>query len=419
MKANAGTFCYTPSAKMDMWAGTDAEMVSPSAVESENLEVNCVAIWQDSNTPPLLFLTIDALYPGELIRETVEKAASGVPTENIIVGASHTHQAPVADSTKPALGKLDKDFSHKLQSRIASLVSEVLIFNKAVEVEMFAGESQAHHSINRRRKMKLAFVARLLNKESIQMAPNRNGIVDETVSVLSLRRDDGSELAKIWNYACHPVAHPTPTRYSSHYAGEVRSRLRALSKQPDLPILFFQGFSGNTRPNSSVGISKSWKGLLFYLIDGNTFRNITSNGYSKWTESLSTIVQNTELRNITNSKKVTAKRLLVNGENFAKGHEFSVSFAKLDIGLHFSAIAVSAEVVAEYAELIRTANNSEIIFCIGCADNTFGYIPTKKMMIEGGYESGGYCKAFNLTNLNPDIEKNTLSALTEVGLELE
>jgi hypothetical protein len=114
------------------------------------------------------------------------------------------------------------------------------------------------------------------------MAPNPNGVVDETVAVISLRRKDDSEVAKIWNYACHPVSHPTPDIYSSHFIGKVRSYQREQCGNIGLPIIFFQGFSGAARPSASVGASLNLKSLLLRLFDGPTFRQMPKIRYENW-----------------------------------------------------------------------------------------------------------------------------------------
>jgi neutral ceramidase len=415
MFGKAERFDFTPKIKMDMFAGTKAEKVDLSHSDREGLEVNVLALWETQYSLPLLFVAVDALYPGDEIRKAVETAAIGVPKQNIIVGASHTHQAPVTDQSKEKLGKLNNLLLDELCLGISRAVSKVLNFDEASSVVISEGTSIANHSVNRRRTIRFPGLARLLNIDKIQMAPNFNGTVDETVSVLSITNLQGTELARIWNYACHPVSHPNPERFSSHFVGLIRSQIRQMSEFPDLPILFFQGFSGNTRPTSSVGFEWKFKKLLFRIFDGATFRKIPSSKYMKWVQTLGDVVTGVQLSKFDPSRNISAKRISIAGENFAFGKPFHVSFGRISLGKRVVFYSISAEVVSEYAEFVRKLDVSKTVFCVGCADDTFGYIPTSAMLQEGGYEAGGYCNSFGLTALNPKVEENTLNGFLLLG----
>jgi hypothetical protein len=107
-------------------------------------------------------------------------------------------------------------------------------------------------------------------------------------------------------------------------------------------------------------------------------------------------------------------RIGVSGEEFAYGKSFSVTFSGVHYQNSIALISASAEVVSEYSQYIRAKSAARVVFCIGCADDTFGYIPTSTMISQGGYEAGGYCKTFSLLSLNPQIELNTKNALERV-----
>ena len=118
------------------------------AVDSEP-ELNAVALWFDS-APPLILISVDALYPGSRLRSFVEKSAPNVPAANIVLGASHTHAAPMLDATKPILGAPDEEHMRHVECRVRGLMQQLLYTNNRTEAQIFAASGRADHSVNRR-----------------------------------------------------------------------------------------------------------------------------------------------------------------------------------------------------------------------------------------------------------------------------
>src|SRR5207247_4126446 len=56
----------------------------------------------------------------------------------------------------------------------------------------------------------------------------------------------GKDVAACWSYACHPVGFPVLNDLSAEYPGLVRHMIRASCG--DIPVVFWQGFSGNIAP---------------------------------------------------------------------------------------------------------------------------------------------------------------------------
>ena len=90
---------------------------------------------------------------------------------------------------------------------------------------------------------------------------------------------------------------------------------------------------------------------------------------------------------------------------------------KGNTSIHFQAIAlskthvilgVSAEVVSKYALELQKMYPNKTIILVGCVGTVFGYWPTKKMIIEGGYEVNGFKKGFSFKGeFNEDAIENT------------
>lgn len=384
----------------ERWEGTES-----------NLEASALALWGPEDEFPLLFVTLDLLYPGRTIRAAVERAAAPLPSDRIIVAASHTHRGPMTDDTKPRLGKVDADYLEQLTDQLEVLVRKV-ISGRRKRITITVGDADAHHSINRRWRKRLV-VARKPRINEVVNAPNPGGLTDERVTVVTFREQQGAPLAVLWNYACHPVGGPARNAVSAHFPGEVRNRLRSTWGIAELPVLYLQGFSGNTRPNATARVH-SLQRRLRQVVSGRLFEDMTRDAYGIWTQGLSNVV----LRAIESARElepavVTASRTIVPGEELAysKSPLDGVSFARVDLGSELTILAVSGELVAEYTKLLRPILDAQRIMFVGCTDQVIGYLPTVQIQGEGGYESGGFCESFDLDGLTPKVESTVVKAV--------
>jgi len=210
----------------------------------------------------MVIISLDLLYPGRILRSALESALPELRPDQIFLAATHTHQAPMTDDTKALLGAPDDKYMDML---VLGLSRELrrLLFSEETQIGVFstAGVS-AKHSINRRFRRRVTLARRSpshwrgppvrLVFNSYLMAPNPHGVTDELITVLISRSPAGRAQFVIWNYACHPVGFPDKDKVAADYPHYVRDILRTTLGVADLPVLFLQGFSGNTRPSASV-----------------------------------------------------------------------------------------------------------------------------------------------------------------------
>lgn len=411
LRANALRVSITPTVALDQGSGASASDIDVSGTVDEPLEVTFLALWADGDDDPVIIVSLDTLYPGPEVRAAIEGAAE-LPTSRVLVAASHTHRAPMTDPHKPLLGHTDPEYMARLTEAIQSGVRSVLDRSSATPVYVDVAEGRASHSINRRRNVRL-HIGRRVRTNVMTLAPNPSGAVDETVLLATLTTPEGVALAHIWNYACHPVAHPAPGVYSSHYVDHVRRRLRAEQNDHDLPVVFLQGFSGNTRPRASVG-HRGVRQLVRRILSGPQFRAaMKPRRYSAWADSLADVVLGLRSRQSRlDIDEIITSRLRRPGSEFAQGAA-DLSFHALRLSPEFVIVGVSAEVVAEYAPWTRALTGARYTMCVGCIDDVFGYVPTKEMIREGGYEAGEFCEAFSLVSLSPDIDEKTRSGIEQ------
>lgn len=384
-------------------------------------EINLVALWHAASTAdgagqPVVLVSIDALYPGAEIRAALEAALPGVPPENIVLGATHTHQAPMTDYTKPKLGTPAPEHMRLITHSLAAAAERLLAPENRRPASLEATKGKGRFGVNRRylRRIYWGMPPRF---NVLRVAPHRTGPRDDTITVLRVVSSEGEPLALLWNYACHPVDFKRPRVLSTHFPGVVRDSLRAEMGE-QLPVLFFQGFSGDIRPRPTAEplIPRGTAYQIYCRVRyGPRFVPMGEDAYRKWAERISARVRS--LAGKTRPIPVdgfAGSRTEVARERFVSPDGAPVAFQALTIGSDFGLVAVGGELVTAYAAQTRSGLRRRYTFCIGCADDVFGYAPTRKMLGQGGYEDTRHLPSFDLEGLNPDIERNMRDGIATV-----
>lgn len=157
----------------------------------------------------------------------------GLPADHVVVHATHTHGGPA--SMRGRLGRrVDEAWLARVVQACAESVAEASAYRQPVRLVAGYGERPG---IARNRR-------------------HANGPVDDELPVVLLHRTDGSLLAGVVSYACHPVVLGADnTRFTADYPGVVR---RVMTERlGGAPVLFVTGCAGdaNTRHTAAASIS--------------------------------------------------------------------------------------------------------------------------------------------------------------------
>jgi neutral ceramidase len=181
-------------------------------------------------------------------------AASGVPSDQILVIYSHTHSAP---AMTPFGGvPVDADYAQWVEAELAALAGAAA--SRLQPVALGVGEGQADFNVNRR----------LRTPSGTVMRANPQGAMDRRVRVMRLDPLDAPEApgtlggqrlpqsdpaALLFSYACHPtVLGGSSYRYSGDYPAAARrfvEQAYAGGAVGGTRALFLPGCFGNLRPH--------------------------------------------------------------------------------------------------------------------------------------------------------------------------
>ena len=407
LRCASGHIDITPPAPVPL-AGVEGR-VQPWREVTTPLEANALLLAEGDER--VLMVTADLLYFGPDLADAVRAAAAGfgIAADRVVLVASHTHFAPATDRSKPRLGEVDAAYLAFAQRRLVGLVAEVASA-PTVAVRIEASRLPTELSINRRRRWPLPTWTRegFRLGPSTVMAPVPGAPRDAHVDLLRLVDDAGAVRCIAWKFACHPVCFPASLNICAEFPGHARQRLRA-QLSSDVPVLFWQGFTGDVRPNLP-GI-RTWKDRLHALRRGPGFGEVDLSTWTQWADALAQVVcraaASTTARVVSApivvaSTAIAMARLLDGAAN-PLAVQRPLQVQRLAFGDQLELLFFGAEVCSPY---LASFGAGERTLCVGYAGHVFGYLPSQQQADEGGYEGGSYFERFGLTGrFQPGFER--------------
>ncbi|MEP2735218.1 MAG: hypothetical protein ABJP34_02885 [Erythrobacter sp.] len=401
-------------------ASTDITPVSPSALfgrigrtgdfthVASRLEANCLLI-ENGKGSPAATIAIDSLYPSQSLIDAVRNlcAVGGLnfATDALMFVASHTHNAPALDDTKPKLGQFDPAYLEHTAQQIADCLLGLNGSNANV-TNMAIASSNCGASIFRRRKAFGLNLSTLRPETRMMMAPNPHVGIDHQLKLLVLSDNDGTARCVIWSWACHAVSEPEEMSVSADFPGVLRTHIRAVLDNESLPVLYFPGFSGDIRPASAslIPLHKSGK----WVGAGRRFGKASAayaerlHGALKHSinaafSGLSLCGAASEMDFSRTNRHLPLSDIRSEAASLAPltCQDWSIGPARIK--------AVSSEIASPYSS--AAGGGDALAFVTGCAGQVFGYLPTDSQIPEGGYEVSGFAPMFSIPgDFNTAIE---------------
>lgn len=241
LRAAAAKVDITPASAELLWGFEDR--TKPATGTLDPLYARVLLLEAGNQRLALVTLDLGRSFGPASLDEIKNAARKSSGINCLIVAASHTHSAPVVQDVykngvpqweKTALGKIEaaiETSAHRLEdARIGSGTGSVYIGHNRLRVNADGSVSWFER-----------------NTTGIPTAP-----VDPTVTVLRVDRADGSPLAVVVNYACHPVVFGSDNfRYSADFPA-VMNRVVEEAMGPGAISFFLQGGSGDINPFHAV-----------------------------------------------------------------------------------------------------------------------------------------------------------------------
>ncbi|ODS83702.1 MAG: hypothetical protein ABS46_05795 [Cytophagaceae bacterium SCN 52-12] len=426
-KAASARVVITP--ERPMWLAGYASRDRPSEGTLHDIWAK-VLVLEDSLGKKAVLITADVVgipkpTADRIRRQLAEK--HGLSKAQVILNSSHTHSGPVLKDAlydyyaKPigdAQLKLIGEYTDKIEKQIVAAVGEAIGRLKPAKIS--ASNGVARFQVNRRNNTESA-----LTPETQLNGPN-----DYAVPVMKISGLNGEPIAIVFGYACHPTVLST-YKWSGDYAGFAQIELER--KFPGYMALFFQGAGAdqNPLPRRTEALAEQYGITLAAAVaatinqEMKQLRPVLNAGYREVELKLAPVPTREELLKTESSakdySKTWARRLI---DQIDRGESLMQSYPHYPVqiwnlgGLNW--VVLGGEVVVEYALKAKEIFGNET-FVLGYSNDMMAYIPSLRVLTEGGYEgarSQVYFKGLSST-WDPGIEAVILSELVKLADEMK
>ncbi len=255
LRAGAATSNITPPLGISLDGPISQN--GPARHVHDELHARCLAL-DDGSTRMAIVICDSTMLWQDVMDEAKELAseATGMPTEHMLMAATHTHSTPRLGVTD---GELERWYREFLPRRMADSITRA-VNNLAPAHIAWGAVQRPEFLFNRRWFMKAESIRPNPFGEQgdrVRMNPPRAspdlvrpaGPVDPELFVVSLRHDDGRALALLANYGLHYVGGSRRGDISADYFGMFADRVSELlaSEHPDMPFvaIMSNGTSGD------------------------------------------------------------------------------------------------------------------------------------------------------------------------------
>jgi len=392
-RAGAARIDITPEGPI--WLSGYAVRDHPSEGVDQRLYARALAL-EDPRGHRFVIVSLDLIgVPRNLADEVAARAAKryGLQRSELLLNASHTHAGPVVWPNLSAMYDLPKAEKRKLigyRRRLADSILTVIgaALGRLAPARLAFGEGSAGFAINRRE---------FQPDGTVKIGVNPDGPVDHSVPVIRVNGEKGKLLAVVFGYACHNTTLTGKNyRISGDYAGFAAVRLE--TAEPDSVALFLALCGGDQNPHPrteprhvvqhGTELATAVRRVLeeggleelrpplrsaFQLVDLR-FRHHTRTQYEKDLKSENRFIRN-------------RARLMLEAYDArrpVRSIPYPVQAVRFGDGL--AIVALGGEVVVDYALRAKREYAGHPLVVAGYSNDVMGYIPSLRVLKEGGYE---------------------------------
>ena len=388
-KAGAAAIDITPDGPV--WMAGYGARNKPSEGIAQRIYAKALAI-EDNANRRMVIVTMDLIGVPRELRDGVERRAQkqyGLSPESILLNASHTHSAPFPSSRgldDPTYAKVADSYSGVLEEKIVQVIGEAL--SRSVPANLHFTHARAGFAMNRRLRV----------GDEIRNSPNPDGPVDHDVPVLRVVGSDGNLKAVLFGYACHNTVTGFYT-INGDYAGYAQGYLE--QAHPGAVALFLAGAGGDQNPyprHASLEQSEQHGRTLANAVEAamqiTVQRSVrgplrSALGYAELAyANISRADLERRARSANGDDVKRAKALLSELEAKTLRESYPCPVQVLRFGADLTLVAIGGEATVEYALRIKQELKSipAPVWVAGYSNDGFGYLGSKRVIEEGGYE---------------------------------
>ncbi len=396
-----------------MWMAGYGGRKAPADGKLTNLWGKALAL-EDAKGNKSVVITLDLVGIDKATSDRVcQTLASkhGLKRDQIAICTSHTHSGPVVNRCLGPLHywnldeeqrQLIEEYAGVLHDKVVEAVGKALADLEPSRVQW--GNGKATFAVNRRENKPYSDVPQWREQGVLK------GPVDHDVPVLSVRDPEtGKVRAVLFGYACHATS-LSLNQWNGDYPGFAQIELE--KAYPGATALFWAGCGAdqNPLPRRTLELAQNYGADLARAV-----ADVVKSPMSKLKAELQTTYREIpapldhlptkeELEAQLKSKnkyEVAAAKLYLqqiekNGA-LAKTYPYPVEVWKLGGEIDF--VFLGGEVVVDYALRLKREMGGQQTWVAGYSNDVMAYVPSLRVLREGGYEGGGSNKYYGLPGL--------------------
>lgn len=383
LRAGVGRVNITP--ELPMWLTGYAGRDQPATGVLQDIWAKALVL-EDGPGNRVVIVTTDLLgITHEISAEVARQADSlyGIRRDQLLLNSSHTHSGPMVWPCLDVIYDLSLEDQRRVSlygQKLTSYLVEVIgmAMGSRAPAKLYAGRGTADFAINRRNDL------------------HADGPTDHDVPVLKVMGADGKLRAILFGYACHNTTLvETNFRINGDYAGFAQSALEEAN--PGVQAMFLMGCGGdqNPAPRGTVELAKAHGKELADAVEKvlsgelHMVRAPVRTAYTTVNLPFRPFDPAQYRREIVGTNKFLQRRARIMLDAYNRGWTpdhlvYPVQVVRLGHDLTF--LALSGEVVVDYSLRAKKEFAGENLFVSGYSSEVMCYIPSLRVLKEGGYE---------------------------------
>jgi neutral ceramidase len=417
-KAGTASVVITPEGSM--WMAGYAARDKPSEGKVHDLNAKALAL-EDAQGTRLVIVTLDLISVPREIRDWLEKQVGQqyqLPPEALLVNASHTHCGPEVRPNKVYLPKDRAEqceaYCERLQEKLVELVGRAL--DDLAPVSLSYTHARAGFAMNRRTPTETGF----------RNHPNPDGPVDHDVPVLQIKTADDKLKAVLFGYACHSTT-LSFYQFCGDYSGFAKRYLE--ESHPGMTALFMAGCGGdqNPYPRGELELCQQHGRALANGVEAalqtyprpvrGPLRMALDEVVLQFAEPPGREQLEKEAQSKNKWEREHAEILLKELEEAGKLRTTYPTLVQVvRFGEDLILVALPGEVVVDYSLRLKSELAGPAVWVAGYSNDVFGYLPSLRVLEEGGYEGGGAMRYTSLPgSFAPSVETLIVDKVHELA----
>jgi neutral ceramidase len=377
-----------------IWLSGYAARTRPSEGVLNRIWAKALAL-EDRKGSRVVIVTTDLIGLPRAVTDVVGARVSkeyGIERSRVLINSSHTHTGPVVFPNlfmmyflDPDQERVAKEYGVRLADHLVSVVGAAFADLKPANVSY--GSGTVDFAANRRV---------LVKGGPAQLNVNPQGPVDHSVPVLRITGEKGEVRGVLFGYACHNTTLTAEHhKISGDYAGVAQAEIE--KSVPGATALFLELCGGDQNPNPRSEESLVFKhgGALAAevkrVLDGKVepvrgeiraamqWRDLPLQPHAR--EDFEKMLGDKDRIRVK-----FAQTMIRSYDERRPMRSVSYPVQAMRIGRDTVIVALGGEPVVGYALQTKAAHPKLRLVVAGYSNDVMGYIPTAKMLDEGGYE---------------------------------